>query len=55
MRELSATLMLQSHKSFVPKAILWHVWERGDIPEAVIIAVSLVVFIYCDGCRANAF
>jgi len=30
-RELSAALMLQSHRSIVLSTLLWHIWERGEI------------------------
>jgi iron(III) transport system permease protein len=44
-RELSAALMLQSHKSLVLSTLLWHIWERGEIPKVAVIGVGMVVFL----------
>jgi iron(III) transport system permease protein len=44
-RELSAALMLQSHRSLVLSTLLWHIWERGEIPRVAVLGVGLVVFL----------
>jgi iron(III) transport system permease protein len=45
-RELSAALILQSQKSVVLSTLLWHLWERGEIPMVATIGVGMVAFLF---------
>lgn len=46
MRELSAALMLQSRRSIVLTTLMYHMWERGDVPLVATIGVGLVFALF---------
>jgi iron(III) transport system permease protein len=46
MRELSAALVLQSHKSFVLTTLMWNFWDRGNVPQLATIAVGMVATLF---------